>query len=134
MVHDSNKMLKAELINISKKYLTNYTKYLIDIEKNNVNINFIYIYIYIYIFVLGKLVLDLVFYFYYRKELILSISIVYYTYGTSFSEMKINIGKNGPLPSILEIICLETLFPNFIAMYHFFRKRRYRARKRHYRA
>ena len=46
MVHDSNKMLKAELINISKKYLINYTKYLIDIEKNNVNINYIYIYIY----------------------------------------------------------------------------------------
>ena len=29
-------------------------------------------------------------------------------------------GKNGPLPSILEIICSETLFPNYIAMYHFF--------------
>ena len=31
-----------------------------------------------------------------------------------------NLGKNGPLPSILEIICSETLFPNYIAMYHFF--------------
>ena len=30
------------------------------------------------------------------------------------------VGKNGPLPSILEIICSETLFPNYIAMYHFF--------------
>ena len=52
MVHDSNKMLKAKLINISKKFLINYTKYLIDIEKNNVNINYIYIYIFFF-FVLG---------------------------------------------------------------------------------
>ena len=32
----------------------------------------------------------------------------------------LDFGKNGPLPSILEIICSETLFPNYIAMYHFF--------------
>ena len=32
----------------------------------------------------------------------------------------IDNGQNGPLPSILEIICSETLFPNYIAMYHFF--------------
>ena len=56
----------------------------------------------------------------------------FFNFGYSFKQ--VFMGKNGPLPSILEIICLETLFPNYIAMYHFFRKRRYRAWKRHYRA
>ena len=77
-------MLKAKLINISKKYLTNYTKYLIDIEKNNVNINYIYIYIFVLVVRVGIL-------FLLQKGVDTQYKHCYYTYGNSYSKMKINI-------------------------------------------
>ena len=57
------------------------------------------------------------------------------SFGLVLSNMLvIGSGKNGPLALIFEIFSNRVLFRKKLGKNHFFRKRRYRARKRHYRA